>query len=73
MRSLGDANPARRLVMKACTGPGKSATLAWMGGTGWPASLARASTQGRGVVDHRGQPQGQPMGRAGEMAARSPF
>ncbi|HRB09632.1 MAG TPA: hypothetical protein PLH47_05610, partial [Ottowia sp.] len=32
MRSLGgDPNPARRLVMKACTGPGKSATLAWMG------------------------------------------
>lgn len=27
----GEANPARRLVMKACTGPGKSATLAWMG------------------------------------------
>ena len=32
MRSLGgEPNPARRLVMKACTGPGKSATLAWMG------------------------------------------
>ncbi len=27
----GDFNPARRLCMKACTGPGKSATLAWMG------------------------------------------
>ena len=27
----GDSNPARRLAMKACTGPGKSATLAWMG------------------------------------------
>lgn len=27
----GDYNPARRLCMKACTGPGKSATLAWMG------------------------------------------
>lgn len=27
----GDPNPARRLCMKACTGPGKSATLAWMG------------------------------------------
>jgi phage terminase large subunit len=27
----GDTNPARRLCMKACTGPGKSATLAWMG------------------------------------------
>ncbi len=27
----GDFNPARRLAMKACTGPGKSATLAWMG------------------------------------------
>lgn len=32
MRSLGgDYNPTRRLCMKACTGPGKSATLAWMG------------------------------------------
>jgi phage terminase large subunit len=32
MRALGgDNNPARRLCMKACTGPGKSATLAWMG------------------------------------------
>lgn len=32
MRLLGgDYNPARRLCMKACTGPGKSATLAWMG------------------------------------------
>ena len=32
MRALGgDYNPARRLCMKACTGPGKSATLAWMG------------------------------------------
>lgn len=27
----GDYSPARRLCMKACTGPGKSATLAWMG------------------------------------------
>lgn len=27
----GDYDPARRLCMKACTGPGKSATLAWMG------------------------------------------
>lgn len=27
----GDANPKRRLCMKACTGPGKSATLAWAG------------------------------------------
>jgi phage terminase large subunit len=27
----GDYNPSRRLCMKACTGPGKSATLAWMG------------------------------------------
>lgn len=32
MRALGgDYNPARRLCMRACTGPGKSATLAWMG------------------------------------------
>ena len=32
MRELGgDYNPARRLCMRACTGPGKSATLAWMG------------------------------------------
>jgi phage terminase large subunit len=32
MAALGGAyNPRRRLVMKACTGPGKSATLAWMG------------------------------------------
>jgi hypothetical protein len=32
MRELGGGdNPARRLCMKACTGPGKSATLAWMG------------------------------------------
>lgn len=32
MRALGgDPSPARRLVMRACTGPGKSATLAWMG------------------------------------------
>jgi len=32
MRELGgDYNAARRLCMKACTGPGKSATLAWMG------------------------------------------
>lgn len=32
MRALGgEYNPARRLCMKACTGPGKSATLAWMG------------------------------------------
>jgi len=27
----GDYNPSRRLCMKACTGPGKSAALAWMG------------------------------------------
>lgn len=27
----GDYNPARKLCMKACTGPGKSALLAWMG------------------------------------------
>ena len=27
----GKANPKRKLVMKACTGPGKSATLAWLG------------------------------------------
>ena len=27
----GDYNPKRRLCMKACTGPGKSAPLAWMG------------------------------------------
>ncbi len=27
----GPHNPARRLCMKACTGPGKSATIAWMG------------------------------------------
>jgi phage terminase large subunit len=27
----GEPNAARRLCMKACTGPGKSATLAWMG------------------------------------------
>lgn len=27
----GEYNPSRRLCMKACTGPGKSATLAWMG------------------------------------------
>lgn len=27
----GEANPSRRLCMKACTGPGKSATLAWLG------------------------------------------
>lgn len=32
MRVLGgDYDPARRLCMRACTGPGKSATLAWMG------------------------------------------
>lgn len=32
MQTLGgDYNPSRRLCMKACTGPGKSATLAWMG------------------------------------------
>ena len=32
MQALGGAaNPKRRLCMKACTGPGKSATLAWMG------------------------------------------
>lgn len=27
----GPANPKRRMVMKACTGPGKSAVLAWVG------------------------------------------
>jgi hypothetical protein len=27
----GDENPRRRLCMKACTGPGKSAVLAWIG------------------------------------------
>jgi hypothetical protein len=27
----GEYNPKRELVMKACTGPGKSATLAWAG------------------------------------------
>lgn len=27
----GDYNPARLLCMKACTGPGKTAALAWMG------------------------------------------
>ena len=27
----GDADPQRRLCMKACTGPGKSAVLAWIG------------------------------------------
>jgi hypothetical protein len=27
----GEMNPKRELVMKACTGPGKSATLAWAG------------------------------------------
>lgn len=27
----GSPNPRRRLGLKACTGPGKSATLAWMG------------------------------------------
>jgi phage terminase large subunit len=32
MQALGgQANPSRQLVMRACTGPGKSATLAWMG------------------------------------------
>lgn len=32
MRHLGgEYNPSRRLCMRACTGPGKSATLAWMG------------------------------------------
>lgn len=32
MKALGgEANPSRRLCMRACTGPGKSATLAWMG------------------------------------------
>lgn len=32
MSSLGgDYRPTRRLCLKACTGPGKSATLAWMG------------------------------------------
>lgn len=27
----GDPNPKRKLCMKACTGPGKSAVLAWLG------------------------------------------
>ncbi len=27
----GDANPRRRLTLRACTGPGKSAVLAWAG------------------------------------------
>lgn len=27
----GESNPKRKLCMKACTGPGKSATLAWVG------------------------------------------
>lgn len=27
----GDLNPRRKICMKACTGPGKSATLAWLG------------------------------------------
>lgn len=27
----GPANPSRRLMMRACTGPGKSAALAWIG------------------------------------------
>jgi phage terminase large subunit len=27
----GEPNPSRRLCMKACTGPGKSAALAWIG------------------------------------------
>ncbi len=27
----GDTNPRRRLTMRACTGPGKSAVLAWIG------------------------------------------
>lgn len=27
----GEANPKRKLCLKACTGPGKSATLAWLG------------------------------------------
>lgn len=27
----GDPNPRRRLCLKACTGPGKSAVLAWLG------------------------------------------
>lgn len=27
----GESNPRRRLMMKACTGPGKSAVLAWIG------------------------------------------
>jgi len=32
LRNLGgSANPRRRLAMKACTGPGKSAVLAWIG------------------------------------------
>lgn len=31
MAAGGEHNPKRRLCMKACTGPGKSATLAWLG------------------------------------------
>lgn len=42
MRALGgEYNPARRLCMRACTGPGKSATLAWMG---WHRLACFAST-----------------------------
>jgi hypothetical protein len=31
MLAGGETNPKRKLCMKACTGPGKSATLAWLG------------------------------------------
>ena len=31
MLAGGEPNPKRKLCMKACTGPGKSATLAWLG------------------------------------------
>jgi hypothetical protein len=42
MRALGGSyNPARRLCLRACTGPGKSATLAWMG---WHRLACFAST-----------------------------
>lgn len=36
----GDYNPRRRVAMKACTGPGKSAVLAW---TGWHRMLCFAA------------------------------
>jgi hypothetical protein len=42
MQALGgEYNSARRLCMRACTGPGKSATLAWMG---WHRLTCFAST-----------------------------